>query len=269
MFPLSTLLLQANHTPGFLLSIPPYIWVRRTIEILLFVSMVLIVERLMRGKRLRVKGLLCLLGIIVYFGVAAAIRLPVENLFVTHSSVQGAFNYTRDGVIADSLDGEDSTLVIYPYRIVYDEHELIGYLYDILPRTEKGWKMANPRNRIDEIKRHENTEFNSSAGKYSVTIVRREKLQGYYVIIKLHSSIAGEEGVVDNLESQFQMFIEPDGVYAGTVWWVTYLESLDENYEIFIDGEPVEFRSRFSNLTEWFESHKTGGVKGTVLLTTA
>jgi len=135
--------------------------------------------------------------------------------------------------VAVSLDGEDSTLVIYFVSI--EENARAWYFEDILPRTEKGWKMALSHRSLS-------TYFSEKCGKKcSVTIMGHEEIQGYYV---LYRNIAPESDleITDNRESAFHVFIEPDdSLDPGRVWCYTYIEAFDENYELVINGEIIRF----------------------------
>ena len=216
----------------------------RIIAVILF-SIVLALVRVCIKKNKKLLNILSLLMVVclLLFGIVL-LNVPFENLVITHFSAQSALNYTRDGEIKGYVDGNNSTLVLHSrYDIFKKNLGVIYYDYNILPRTAKGWKIAMPKNPPSSIeKKH---------GEYKITIAKREKIEDVYIMIFHYLAVESEIAISDNMGSLFNVFIEPNGFTKGSVWLYAYIESIDENYEVIIDGETI----KFDGLSEWLASH--------------
>jgi hypothetical protein len=186
-------------------------------------------------------------GIIFLALSIAAQNYPIENIVANYKSPQSALNYVMEGKISTSVNGKDSTLVVHSYHDV-DSHDLLWYHYKIFPRAEKGWKIVKPNATYDELWRYADPYDLSPRHKSSVWIIRNLDKHGYYVIVNYYSSYhpSIDQGAVkDNLNSEFTYFVEPDGLNVGDAWWITYVESLDQDYEIYIEEKAFGIRSKF------------------------
>ena len=239
-------MLSLSQTLGFILGVPSYYANRWIVWGILVILVILILVFTKKGKKARNALLLVSGSVWLIFAILASC-LPLENLFATYSSTQSALNYTTEGKVAVSIDGADSTLVIHTYNDV-DSHQFLWYWYKILPRTDKGWKMANPKSRLERIGDDRNV---GTFGEkhYSITVVSHESHQGYYVIVMDCYRMGGNPVVTDTLGSDFQVFVEPDGIDAGYVWWVTYIAAFDENYNVYINETPYTFQNRYDKGT--------------------
>jgi len=217
-----------------------------------FIAFAILILIFRKECKLLLRWLLFALGAVWLAFAIAMTAFPIENLFVTHATPQSALHYTFEGKIGATMDGADSTFVIHAYQDS-NSHLFLWYWYEILPRTEKGWKITTRKNRIDSISRSYPNEFGKHE-KYHLTIMKREKQQGFYVVVKHHPSSdypsLTEEAVADSLGSRFLVFVDPDGINVGDIWWVVYMDSFDRDYEVYFDGEAVGFGFLFLNMNE-------------------
>ena len=229
-----------------------YEWVRLAIAVFALALGLWLRARAKGNKRkLRAVSLpiLVFMAAFLIFG-----RLPFENLFVTYPSPQSALRYMGEyGEIGGLVNGKASSLVIYSQTVnANKDDELRIYVEGLLPKTEKGWKIAEK-----SVLPASADSIEQNYGEYRITLARPKHgaVKDYYVIVYHFHEIGGATEVSDSAGSDFHKFVGTEGYHKGTSWWYAYIEQLDENYELIIDGEPV----KIDNLHGWLEA---SGQKG-------
>ena len=122
-----------------------------------------------------------------------------------------------------------SNVVYHPYD---KEQSLTLYTYNVLPKTNRGWKIVMPKAPPDSISEHH--------GKFFITVTRRGNNADYYVIVKHAGTLEKMIEIIDNRESSFNIFVEAED---DDIWWYTCVDSLDKNYELIIDGESIKLNN--------------------------
>ena len=209
-----------------------------------FVAAILLGIRF-RGEEKKKQGAVIPLMIFIV-ALMFLFRLPFENLFVTYSSPQNALHYViMDGEVIGSVNGKTSSLIIYSRKLIADkEKELLYYTESILPKTKKGWKIIAD-NRLSASADCLKQDF----GGYQITLAKpkRGKIKDYYVIIYYYHVVECDIVITDSAGSNFQKFAVEYTNKNGIAWWYAYIEYLNEDYVLIIDGEHV----KIDNLHEW------------------
>lgn len=140
---------------------------------------------------------------------------PVENLFVTFSSLNSAYLYQYDEEVELTIEGIDSALVIASNSI------------SIFPRSEHGWKLCTGRS----IR----TVYQILSDNIVVIVYQYKYSQGFYLVI---SSPRGSPlSISDSNGSYFQSTSEfHAGLNQDFYSYYTCVQSIDNQYFITVDG---------------------------------
>ena len=195
--------------------------IRIAIGLLLIIIGFLIV----RNLKLNHKKVICLIVTIssVILTVALAF-VPFENVFVTFSSPQEAYDYISfgDKDIKLRVEGDTSDLIVGDKN---GKEELL-----ILPKNSDGWK-------IDTGKSIENISQKIHDG-ITVNVFRYKQTSECYVMI--FNSNGGELELKDNLNSVFVNTKEYNSAIEKDYYtYYAYLAEYNSDYELTLNGETV------------------------------
>ena len=150
--------------------------------------------------------------------------VPIENLFMSFSTPEKSYGYVNQEEVKLVVYGQESALVI---------GEDTEYVYLIVPKGERGWKIG----RGMDLKFISNQYFNGII----VSIYQYKNTNEFYVEVV---DIDGRKcKVSDNQKSYFDILethVNEDIKFR----YYTYINGLDENYilkvndeEIFLNGQ--------------------------------
>lgn len=189
---------------------------------LLIVGLILIFKSKIRKKRL------CsvLLAILLFILFILSSLLPIEEPFLTFSTVEEALHYTYDCDIMLTIEGNEST------QIVCNSSTKKGYYDVVLPKTDKGWKPNIPLDtKIAE------TIF---APNCIIMLQRYKQTNDFYLTIQ---SASGMDELFDNRNTEFQSLTGPSPLGKKVLpgYYYAFIDDVDENYVLTIDGEDYTF----------------------------
>lgn len=169
------------------------------------------------------------LYLIINFFVSVAIStilalIPIENSFMTFSSLESVYDYTHIENIELVVNGEQTDFVVS--TLMRNE-----YNYSIFPKTDKGWKIGM----ASDIK----SVSTSLYGGASINVYRYKNSNDYYVSV--YNSDGGPLEITDDRGSVFQSTEQTVYKLNQTYYiYYAYVNSLDDQYELIINGNTVK-----------------------------
>lgn len=142
-----------------------------------------------------------------------------ENLFVTFSSPEAVYHYTKVGEIDSIIEGEVSDLVISWNADKSRD-------YTIVKKNIDGWKISPffKQRTVDQ----------KYAEHILLSVEHYDNSQDYYVIVMYTG--ANLIKIEDNRGSSFAASLDADG---KSYTYFAYVEDYNEQYQIFINGELI------------------------------
>lgn len=185
--------------------------------------------------------ILLIFGIVYYFGyrkyhiikrfslllltlfVSAVIYLvPFENLMVTFSSVDSAYNYIGVGELCVSVDGEISTFALSSK----DNSNTLSV--HVFSKVDEGWKLCNGLN----LKL-----LYASSDSYSIKVYRYKSSSDYYIVLSEKND--SQMAISDIYNTCFVGF--PVNGSHGHYAYCAYIKDFCFPYTVNIDGKEVLF----------------------------
>ncbi|MFR0823387.1 MAG: hypothetical protein ACLU84_01070 [Clostridia bacterium] len=153
---------------------------------------------------------------------------PIENLFYTFSSVQEVFNYQFNGEILDTINGNNSTMVVYSTNNN-------TYSYAVIPKNNNGWKIGTSFS-LKKI-------LQENYGSKIITIYKYQNSDDYYVIIA-DPIVNKEDNFADIYDNQNSVFNHITNDLSNTnkksIIYYAYVNKLEKNYLININSKALE-----------------------------
>lgn len=146
--------------------------------------------------------------------------LPVENIFITFSSPEKAYEYVNSEKIQLVVEGDHTVLVV-------GKESPRKYVYLIIPKSDSGWKIGRgldtkliKQKVVDEI---------------VVRVYQYRNTDDYYVTV---SDVRGNVvDINDNNDSIFHVLEEIEGSYYT---YYAYVNKITDQYSITVNGEEVK-----------------------------
>lgn len=154
---------------------------------------------------------------------------PIENAFITFSSLESAYYYSNEGYIEHIVEGNETDFVIAQK----DDSNILT----IIPKTNDGWKIATGLN----IKRIVST----NSGIATICVYQYKNSDDYYIVV--YSLKEGELVITDNRNSRFDC-LEGNNSNKSYYKYCSYIHCFDEDYVITVDGKPISFNNNKNSL---------------------
>lgn len=205
---------------------PTYNIVRVILSIILLSFLAAGVLFIFRSQIRRKRLCSILLAVLLFVIYILFTIVPIEEPFLTFPTVEKAFHYKYDYEIALTVEGNESTQVICNFG------QNKGYYGAVLPKTEKGWKPE-----IQWDKKTVGKIFESNA---IVLLQRYKTTDDFYLTIQ---SASGMDELYDNRNTEFQSLTGPSflGKKVAPGYYYAYLDGVDGNYVLTIDGQEIKF----------------------------
>lgn len=149
--------------------------------------------------------------------------IPIENMFITFSSPEKAFNYTSSWKIQHIIYGSETDLVIASKGTTNT--------YKILPKTTKGWKLSTGL---------ETEKYALFYKGTSIDIYRHKNTNDYYMI--LFNTDGETIEINDSLNSHFSVINKTDVESSKQVYYCTVVKNLGDDYTLNLNGEEVKIK---------------------------
>lgn len=149
---------------------------------------------------------------------------PFEDLFITFSSPEAAYHYSREGSIDAVVEGEESTMML-DFR--GSETKIA-----IFPKSKTGWKLGSAL-----------TDINSRSirSDYFIVLYSYNRTDDYYVLVS-ESPMDNIYDITDNKGTQFEKHIEEfDQTDIKDTTYYSYIKDYDDDYGLIINGEKINF----------------------------
>ena len=160
-----------------------------------------------------------LLFVIITILWTGSMLLPIENLFISFSTPEKSYGY---------VNSEDVKLVVYGQESALVIGEDTEYVYLVIPKVEKGWKIG----RGIDLKFISNQYFDGIV----ISIYQYKNTKEFYVEV---ADIAGKECIVsDNKNSYFEILetsVDTDNKYR----YYAYVQDLNNNYILKVNDEEI------------------------------
>ena len=147
--------------------------------------------------------------------------IPLENVFVTFSSPESAYNYNHSGKVKLIVNGSKTDF------IVGEKNNTDVYL--IVPRSDNGWKqgMGLDTKRI----------CNKISDGITVYVYQYKNTDDYYIV--LLNTNGGPLDITDN-NSEFIYSESANSILNKTFYtYYAYLNSFNRQYTLTVNGENV------------------------------
>ena len=146
--------------------------------------------------------------------------LPVENIFITFSSPEKAYEYVNSEKIQLVVGGDHTTFVV-------GKESPRKYVYLIIPKSDSGWKIGRgldtkliKQKVVDEI---------------VVRVYQYRNTDDYYVTV---SDVRGN--VVDINDNNDSIFHVLEEIKGGYYTYYAYVNKITDQYSITVNGEEVK-----------------------------
>lgn len=146
---------------------------------------------------------------------------PIENVFVTFSTPEAAFEYFHSCPAIFTVNGEKTDLVI--------GEKDSAYVYRIIPKSNKGWKIGNS---FDT-----KMKFQKIVGEVAIDGYQYRNSEELYIEISHRYGKALE--IRDSKQSELLYLIDKDGKSMSKYIYYAYIGEVDENYYICIGDEKI------------------------------
>lgn len=205
---------------------------------LFFVTILFIILFLLIKRSKIVKKDLCNTLLVVLLTVVLGVSYlatPIENLFLTFSSVEKAFTYVSTQSVKDILcvvDGKETSLVVAANGE--------GNALKIFPMTENGWKLNAGLETVTIMQQH--------CGNASIHIYRYKKSNDYY--INIFNANGGPIEINDNRDSLFYSVERPNSILGQPLYYYySCVQNIQDDYIIYIDGQEVKIEKSGDGFT--------------------
>lgn len=162
--------------------------------------------------------------IIVSILIGLMYFVPVENIFITFSSAEKAFNYISSWKIQHIVQGSETDLIVAAKGS--------SDTYKILPKTEKGWKLSTGL---------ETEKYSVFHNGTSIDIYRNKKTDDYY--IRVFNIYDERIEVSDSYGSEFYAVSKTNDESSKQVYYA-YIQNPFNDYELFINDEKVDLHNQ-------------------------
>ena len=153
--------------------------------------------------------------LIIFVAIPFSYLFPIENLFITFSTPEKSYNYVNSEEVRRIIPGENTDLVI---------GEGSSYVYLIVPKTDKGWKVG----------RGLDTKNVSVTYKDGIVVEIYQYKDSNEFYVEIENLKDSDFAIADNVDSEFYEFIDRMSYkYYG------YVYDLDESYELYVNGEKM------------------------------
>ena len=160
-----------------------------------------------------------LLFVIITILWTGSMLLPIENLFISFSTPEKSYSY---------VNSEDVKLVVYGQNSALVIGEDKEYVYLVIPKGEKGWKIG----RGIDLKFISNQYFDGLV----VSIYQYKNTKEFYIEV---ADIAGTECIVsDNQKSYFEI-LETSVNTEKKYRYYAYIHDFNNNYILEVNNEEI------------------------------
>ena len=160
-----------------------------------------------------------LLFVIITLLWTGSMLVPIENLFMSFSTPEKSYGYVNQEEVKLVVYGQESALVI---------GEDTEYVYLVIPKGEKGWKIG----RGMDLKFISNQYFDGIV----VSIYQYKNTKEFYLEV---TDVDGKEcKVTDNQNSSFET-LETDIDGGNKYRYYAYIRGLNENYVLKVNDKEI------------------------------
>lgn len=198
-----------------------YGWIRNLIGIFIFIVAFYFIKK---HKLISIKRWNLILLLLCFILTATSYLFPIENLLITFSSVESAYNYSHSDQIVGVLEGKNSDLIISTNNDSRSCH--------IIPKSQNGWKIGT------------STDLREIADKWldriDFEIQQYKNTNDYYLII---TDMSGKKlNVSDSCNSKIVCFKRNLGNNKTQTYdYCAYIKSFNEEYSVTVDGKIYTF----------------------------
>ena len=151
--------------------------------------------------------------------------IPIENLFVTFSSLKSAYSYNHSASIKLVVDGNESDFVVGTKGGTY--------VYAIVPRSNNAWKMGMG----SDIRRMVQTISDG----VTIYVYQYKNTNDYYITVL--DTNGGSSDITDNRNSKFEHLDKANSTLNKTFYtYFAFIDSFDEQYALTVNGKSIRIQ---------------------------
>lgn len=152
--------------------------------------------------------------------------IPIENVFITFSSPQSAYNYNHSGDVTLIVNGEITDFIVG----AKDDVDV----YAIIPKSDNGWQLGmslDTKRIIQKI-----------SDGITIYVYQYKNTNDYYITIL--DTNGGLSEVSDNLGSEFRHLDKTDRVLNKTFYtYYAYISHFNDQYALTVNGRVIKVRN--------------------------
>ena len=151
--------------------------------------------------------------------------IPIENLFVTFSSLKSAYSYNHSASIKLVVDGNESDFVVGTKGGTY--------VYAIVPKSNNAWKMGMG----SDIRRMVQTISDG----VTVYVYQYKNTNDYYITVL--DTNGGSSDITDNRNSKFEHLDNVNSTLNQTFCtYFAFIDGFDKQYALTVNGKSIRIQ---------------------------
>ena len=147
---------------------------------------------------------------------------PIENTFITFSSVEDSYRYNRVGKVESVIEGKATDLVVGKNNTIFNQ--------EIIPKSQSGWKLGMP---LDT-----KTVKKVISDGLEIRVYQHSTTEDCYLSVLDVNGIINE--ILDNIQSSFFKIENSDNILKKpTYTYYSYLGKYRGEYILFVNGNSI------------------------------
>lgn len=153
---------------------------------------------------------------------AISALIPVENAFITFSTVESSYSYLNSGTVKLIVDGEKTDFVI--------SQKGDTDIYTIIPKSNDGWKLGVGL----DIKK----VIQMISDDITINVYQYKNSGDYYIAVL--DTKGGELEISDNHNSDFYYLEETNSTLNKIFYtYYAYIDDFSSDYTVTVNGKSI------------------------------
>ncbi len=185
----------------------------------IYITGVIIISRINTAHKKRTHVLLLVSSLIL---IVVLSLTPIENAFITFSSVEDSYQYNHIGKVESVIEGKATDLVVGKNNTIYNQ--------EIIPKSQSGWKLGMPL----ETK----TVKKVISDGLQIRVYQHSTTEECYLSVLDVNGMINE--ISDNIQSSFFKTENSDNkLKKPTYTYYSYLGKYRGEYILYVNGNSI------------------------------
>lgn len=190
---------------------------------LVFIAFFLLIRKshIIYKKRWRIISLILAIAF-----TAISALIPIENAFITFSTVEASYSYSNFGTVKLIVDGEKTDFVI--------SQKGDTDIYTIIPKSNDGWKLGVGL----DIKK----VIQMISDGITIDVYQYKNSGDYYITVL--DTNGGESEISDNHNSEFH-YLEKTNSALNKIFYTyyAYVDDFSSDYTVTVNGKSIRVQN--------------------------